>query len=143
MSVHRLLRHKGNYVPFIRSTASIRDVIDKLDVDDVGALVVTDDDQTILGLISERDIVRGLQKHGDGALNMQVTDLMTKDVFTCEIADPLSDVMALMDKHQFRHVPITDSGRVCGIIHMLDVVKYRLDEINREAEALKDYVGRA
>lgn len=143
MSVRRLLKHKGNYVPFIRSAASIRDVIEKLDIDDVGALVVTDDDQTILGLISERDIVRGLQKHGDGALNLQVTDLMTKGVITCDVSDPLSDVMTLMDKHQFRHVPITDAGRLCGIIHMLDVVKYRLDEIRCEAEALKDYVGRA
>lgn len=144
MTVQKLLKGKGNYVPFTRSTASIRDVIDKLDVDDVGALVVTDDDQTILGLISERDIVRGLQKHGDAALDMQVADLMTKEVYTCDISDSLNRVMALMDEHQFRHVPITDCGRLCGIIHMLDVVKYRLDEIKSEADALKEYVvGRA
>lgn len=140
MTIRQLLKNKGTYVPSIRSNASVRDVLDKLDLDDVGALVVTDDDENIVGLISERDIVRGLQKDGIATIDASVRRLMSNVVYTCDINDPLSNVLELMDKHQFRHVPIRDGQRLCGIINMLDVVKYRLQEIQHEAEALKAYV---
>ena len=144
MTVRRLLKDKGSYVPSIPSQACVREVIAKLDLDDVGALIVTDDDQKILGLISERDIVRALQMHGTSAVDMPVKRLMSRLVYTCDVNEPLSSVLELMNKHQIRHVPITADGNLCGIINMLDVVKYRLQEIHAEAEALKAYVaGRA
>jgi CBS domain-containing protein len=141
MTIRRLLKDKGAYVPSIRSDATVRDVLDKLDLDNAGALVVTDDDERILGLVSERDIVRGLQKDGIATIDAPVRGLMSNVVYTCDIHEPLSNVLELMDKHQFRHVPIKDGHRLCGIINMLDVVKYRLNELQGEAEALKAYVS--
>lgn len=141
MTIKRLLKGKGTYVPSIPSQATIRDVIKQLDLDNAGALVVTDDDQRILGLISERDIVRAMQVHGTAAVEMPVRQLMSSIVHSCDVNEPLSNVLELMNRHQIRHVPITADGNLCGIINMLDVVKYRLEEIRLEADALKDYVA--
>jgi CBS domain-containing protein len=141
MTIRQLLKNKGSYVPSIRTDASVREVLDKLDVDNAGALVVTDDSENIVGLISERDIVRGLQKDGIATVDAPVRRLMSNVVYTCDVNDPLSNVLELMDTHQFRHVPIRDGHRLCGIINMLDVVKFRLQEIQCEAEALKAYVA--
>jgi CBS domain-containing protein len=140
MTIKRLLKNKGAYVPSIPSQATVREVIKQLDLDNAGALVVTDDDQRILGLISERDIVRALQLHGTAAVDMPVRQLMSTVVHSCDVGEPLSNVLELMDHHQIRHVPITAGGNLCGIINMLDVVKYRLEEIRTEADALKAYV---
>ena len=72
---------------------------------------------------------------------MPLGEVMTRDVVTCDIGEPLEKILNLMDRHQIRHIPITDRGNLCGIINMLDVVKYRLREIQTEAEALKEYVA--
>lgn len=144
MTVKRLLDGKGSFVPSIRSNTRLRDVVDQLELDDAGALVVTDDDKRILGLISERDIVRGLKSFGREVLDKPVSKLMSSKVITCDIGEPLALVLELMDRHQIRHVPITQHGDLCGIITMLDVAKYRLGELQTEADALKAYVsGRA
>ncbi|NNF79893.1 MAG: CBS domain-containing protein [Rhizobiales bacterium] len=143
MTVHRLLEGKGYLVPFIRSDTKVKDVIDQLEVDDVGALVVTDDNLQILGIISERDIVRAMKSIGGKVVDVPVADVMTKDVITCDHSEPLSRILELMDEHQIRHVPVVKDDRLCGIINMLDVVKYRLGELEREAEALKAYVAGA
>ncbi len=141
MTIKRLLKNKGAYVPSTPLHATVRDVIKKLDLDDAGALVVTDDDQRILGLISERNIVRALQIHGTAAVDLPVHQVMSQVVHSCDVNEPLSNVLELMDRHQIHHVPITANGNLCGIINMLDVVKYRLEEIHNEAEALKAYVA--
>lgn len=141
MTVRRLLDGKGSFVPSIRSNTRLSDVVDQLELDDAGALIVTDDDKQILGLISERDIVRGLKTFGRKVLDKPVGELMSSDVVTCDIEEPLSHVLELMDRHQIRHVPVTQRGALCGIITMLDVAKYRLGELQSEAEALKAYVS--
>lgn len=141
MTVRRLLNEKGSFVPSIRSNARLSDVVDQLELDDAGALVVTDDDKNILGLISERDIVRGMKTYGRDVLDRPISSLMSSNVITCDIGEPLSRVLELMNEHQIRHVPITRSGELCGIITMLDVVKYRLAELESEANALKAYVS--
>lgn len=143
MTIRNLLKSKGSYVPSIGSDATVRHVLDQLDLDDAGALVVTDDEEKILGIISERDIVRALKTQGLSALDQPARTLMSNVVRTCDINEPISRVLELMDKHQFRHVPITSNNQLCGIIHMLDVVKYRLGEIKAEADALKAYVAGA
>ncbi len=143
MTIRNLLKSKGSYVPSIGSDATVRHVLEQLDLDDAGALVVTDDEEKILGIISERDIVRALKTQGLGAFDQPARTLMSNVVHTCDIDEPLSRVLELMDEHQFRHVPITSNSRLCGIIHMLDVVKHRLVEIKAEADALKTYVAAA
>ena len=141
MTVRRLLEAKGNFVPFIRSDTNLGDVLDQLDIDEAGALVVTDDNLRVLGIISERDIVRGLKSKGRAILDSPVTDVMTSNVIVCDYGQPISTILELMDKHQVRHIPIMKNDQLCGIINMLDLVKYRLRELEIEANALKDYVA--
>lgn len=141
MSVQTLLRSKGRFVPIISSDVTIADVIDKLEVDKAGALVVTDDNQNILGLITERDIARGLKSFGRNVVDRPVADLMTRRVHTCDVNQSVEDVLRLMDDKQVQYVPITKNGQLFGIINMLDLVKYRLSEIDAEARALKAYVA--
>ena len=144
MSVRLLLKGKGSFVPVIRSDLSLNDVINQLDVDKVGALVVTDDHSRILGIITERDIARGLKNHGRNVVDKPLRDLMTRDVISVDMNESLTKVLGLMDHYQIHYLPVTERGVLSGIINMLDLVKYRLAEIEMEAKALKDYVaGRA
>lgn len=139
MSVKCLLSGKGNFVPVIRSDLALSDVIDQLQIDEAGALVVTDDNSTILGIVTERDIARGLKRYGRDVVDRPLKELMTKDVISVDINEPLSTVFEVMDQHQIHYVPVTERGSLCGIINMLDLVKYRLAEIETEANALKTY----
>ncbi|BAQ17317.1 CBS domain-containing protein [Methyloceanibacter caenitepidi] len=144
MSVKRLIKGKGSFVPVIKSDLTLNDVINQLDIDDVGALVVTDDSSEILGIITERDIAQGLKAHGRDVVDRPLRELMTHDVVSVDIGAPLSRVLELMDEHQIHYIPVTEDGTLAGIINMLDLVKYRLGEMEMEANALKDYVaGRA
>ena len=140
MTVRRLLAGKQAGVALIPPDVRVQDVINQLETDDVSALVVSDDGRRILGIISAGDIVRGLKTFGRDVVDRPLSDLMTRNVVSCDIGEPMSRIYELMDLHQIRHVPITQSGELCGIINMLDVVKYRLDEIKAEAEAMKDYI---
>ena len=141
MTVRALLAGKRAYVSVIRSDVRVQDVIDQLEADDVGALVVTDDNETILGIVSAGDIVRGLKTFGRNVVDRAIGDLMTRHVICCDIGESMVRIYELMDQHQIRHVPITRNGALCGIINMLDVVKYRLDEIKAEADAMKAYIA--
>jgi signal-transduction protein with cAMP-binding, CBS, and nucleotidyltransferase domain len=141
MSIQALLNTKGRFVPIISSSVSISDVIDKLEVDKAGALVVTDDDAAILGIVTERDIVRGLKRFGRNVVDKPVAELMTSIVHTCDVGQPVEDVLRLMDERQIQFVPVTKNGMLHGIINMLDLVKHRLAEIDAEAAAMKAYVS--
>ena len=140
MSVQALLKEKGRFVPIISSDVTMRDVIDKLEIDKAGALVITDDDHEILGIITERDIARGLKAFGRNVVDKPVRELMSRKVWTCDVTQPLECVLRLMDEHQVQYIPITKDGALYGIINMLDLVKYRLAQIDAEAAALKAYV---
>jgi CBS domain-containing protein len=143
MSIQSLLKEKGRFVPIISSNVRVSDVIDKLEVDKAGALVVTDDNQRILGIITERDIARGLKTYGRNVVDKPVSELMSRVVRTCDVNQSVDDVLRLMDDHQIQFVPITKDGFLYGIINMLDLVRYRLAQIDAEAAALKAYVSGA
>jgi CBS domain-containing protein len=140
MTVRQLLKKKGTFVPVIRSDVTLKDVIDQLKIDEAGALVVTDDNQTMLGIITERDIARGLKCHGRDVIDRPLKDLMSRDVISVDIGEPITNVLELMDRHQIHYLPVTENGTLAGIINMLDLVRYRLGEIELEANALKAYV---
>lgn len=140
MSIQALLNAKGRFVPIISSNVSVDDVINKLEIDKAGALVVTDDNQTILGIITERDIARGLKAFGRNVVDKSVGELMTRNVETCDVNQSVEAVLRLMDERQIQYVPITKNGALYGIINMLDLVKYRLSQIDAEAAALRAYV---
>jgi CBS domain-containing protein len=144
MSVRRLIKEKGTFVPVIKSDLTLGDAINQLDIDNVGGLVVTDDNSQILGIITERDIARGLKSYGRNVVDRPLRELMTKDVITIDINESLTMVLQLMDQHQIHYLPVTENGSLRGMINMLDLVKYRLGEIEMEANALREYVaGRA
>lgn len=141
MTVRKLLGSKGNFVPFIRPDSTIADAIEILRAGDTGALVVTEDEINIRGIITERDIVRSLSTNGQDDLRKRVVDVMSQDVITCDLSQPITSILQLMDEHQIHQVPITENGELRGIINMLDLVKYRLSELEFEADSLKQYVS--
>jgi CBS domain-containing protein len=139
-----MLGQKGDKVTTVRPGATIDTALHKLKLDGVGALVVSEDDQTVAGIISERDIVRGLPDHGAALLSMKVSELMTQSVKTCAPDDKIQDIMSEMTRSRFRHIPVVSDGKLCGIISIGDVVKNRLEELETETHVLRDYiVGRS
>jgi len=139
MTVERILKEKGNHAPTVAPDAKIANVIAALESEDVGALVVSVDGQHIDGIISERDVVRGLLSFGPRVLEHEVRDLMTKNVITCTASDRVALVLAQMDNQKIRHVPVVDHGKLVGIVSILDIVKLKLDEIQTEADAIREY----
>ncbi len=140
MKVHAMLSAKGHEVATTLPETVISTVIRKLKLEGVGALVVSEDGEHVVGIISERDVVRGLAEHGAELLDMRVADLMTKNVKTCSPEDDLKHVMTEMTRSRIRHLPVTEDGRMCGIVSIGDVVKTRLDELETETSALRDYI---
>lgn len=142
MNVETVLRSKGTQVHTTTSDASIATVVERLKLFGVGALVVCDDGEHVDGIVSERDVVRGLAAHGAALLEMRASELMTQLVATCRHDDEIAEIMSVMTARRIRHVPVVEDGRLAGMISIGDVVKSRLDEIEREAEALREYIAR-
>ena len=138
MKVQAMLDAKGSEVATTRPDATIATAIGILKQEGIGALVVTDSGGDLAGIISERDIVRGLVDHGGDLLEMPVAELMTRSVKTCGPDHNANDVMAEMTRSRIRHLPVLDGGRLCGIISIGDVVKHRLDELEMETNVLRD-----
>ena len=142
MKVRDILSHKGRDVVTIRPDSSLTTVIHRLALERIGAMVVSDDGSRVLGIISERDIVRVLAERGAEALepNLKVEEVMTRHVTTCGLDDGVKDAMALMTQRRFRHLPVVEDGRMIGIISIGDVVKNRLEEVELEATVLREYI---
>ena len=144
MKVSDILGSKGNVVSTIRPEAAISTVVRRLKLEGIGALVVSEDERKVSGILSERDIVRALVDHGDDLMQMRVSDLMTRTVKTCPPNATVTEVMAEMTRSRIRHLPVVNDEGLCGIISIGDVVKNRLDELQTEANVLRDYiVGRS
>ena len=144
MNVQAMLAAKGSQVATTQPDAAISSVILKLKLEGVGALVVSEDAEHVVGIISERDIVRGLADHGAGLLDMPVADLMTREVKTSTPDADIKQIMSEMTRSRIRHLPVLEDGRLCGIVSIGDVVKTRLDELETETSVLRDYiVGRS
>ncbi len=141
MTIRAILKTKGAAVPTVASGVNIRDVLQRLEEEDVGALVVTDDGERIKGIVSERDIVRGLRLTGDDVLDADVEDLMTTDVVTCKADDKIAAVMAMMLANRIRHVPVVDGKTLAGFISVRDIIKQRLDEVQADADAMQKYIS--
>lgn len=140
MHVRDVLSVKGDRVITIKPEATIGATSQLLAQHRIGAALVTDSAGDIVGILSERDIVRGLAQHGAAVAALSVADLMTRSVRTCAPDDTIADIMGVMTAHRFRHLPVIEDGRVAGIVSIGDVVKYRLDEAKLEVDSLRDYV---
>ncbi len=106
----------------------------------IGALVVVEGSGEIVGIISERDIVRGMALHGTAVADLKVRDLMTSSVLVCSPEDSVGDLMGTMTNNRIRHLPVMDNGRLAGIITIGDVVKSCLDETTMQVDSLREYV---
>lgn len=139
MRVHDLLEAKGTAVRTIEPTATVRALAHSLKSAGVGAMVVRNEDHTIAGIVTERDIARGVADFGPDLSRMSVAELMTKDVITCRPEDSVSFVARLMTQRRIRHVPVVVDGKLMGLISIGDALAHRVDEVQLEANVLRDY----
>lgn len=141
MNVKAILKTKGAMVETIRPDSTLGAAIDALAHKRIGVLVVSDDGETIRGIISERDIVTGLAKHGASLLDMPVSSMMTQTVKTCSPQESVTDVMEMMTNRRIRHIPVIQNDKLHGIVSIGDAVKHRLSELETEAGHLRDYIA--
>ncbi len=139
MRVREILRSKGDTVYQISPSASLADVVDRLVRFNCGSLLVAEGD-TIIGIITERDILRASAAHRTHLDQFSVRDHMTRDLVTGHPDDEVSSVMGLMTRHRIRHLPIMDQGRLAGLISIGDVVKSQFDALAIENHYLKTYI---
>ncbi len=142
MTVQRLLdTQKSVERNFVSPDASIRDVLGVLAARNVGAVVVSSDGNRVEGIISERDIVRGLTEFGAELLDKAARDLMTEDVVTCVVTDRAAGIMAVMVSKHMRHVPVVEDGRFVSMLSIRDLLHLRLTEVQSEADAMRSYIA--
>lgn len=137
MHIGHILNLKGWHVITLAPGAKISDAAALLATENIGIAVIVDDDSAIQGVISERDIVRGVTRHGAELLNMPVEALMSTEIITCTPETSVRDVLQLMAANEFRHVPIMKDEKVAGVVSMRDVVDTRLGELETENESLR------
>jgi CBS domain-containing protein len=140
MTVSIILAGKGRDVVTIEPNATLAAAVELLAEKRIGAVVIVGADRRIVGILSERDIVRALAEQGRKALDEPVSAAMTRKVSTCHERETISSIMERMTLGKFRHVPVVDQGRLAGIISIGDVVKHRLSEVERDSAALRDYI---
>jgi CBS domain-containing protein len=140
MTVSIILAGKGRDVVTIEPNATLAGAVELLAEKRIGAVVIVGADRRIVGILSERDIVRALAEQGRKALDEPVSAAMTRKVSTCHERETISSIMERMTLGKFRHVPVVDQGRLAGIISIGDVVKHRLSEVERDSAALRDYI---
>jgi len=143
MTVKAILSRKGSDVVTIAPTANLSEAVKLLAERRIGAVIVTGADNRVAGILSERDIVRALGERGADALGDNIAAVMTRKVTTCVETDTVSDIMERMTTGKFRHVPVVEQGRLAGVISIGDVVKFRVEEIERESDALREYIATA
>lgn len=143
MNVKAILAAKGGEVVTIEPTADLAAATQLLSANRIGAVLIRGAGGHIAGILSERDIVRALSQHGSAALALPVGQVMTREVMTCTEDETIGDVMERMTAGKFRHLPVVNKGKLVGLISIGDVVKQRVDEIEHESEALKDYIRTA
>lgn len=139
MHVQAILGNKGGTVVSIQPQATIAEACRLFAEHRIGAVLVMEDDR-VVGVFSERDTVRALAQHGGRALDIPLSEVMTRDVLTCSPEDSIDDIMGVMTACRVRHLPVVEEGRLIGIISIGDVVKYRLEQAALEVDSLREYV---
>ena len=139
MRVADILKAKGAAVHTVRPDESVKHLAHRLRVEGVGAMIVSENGTAVDGIVSERDIVLGLAEHGADVMGMKAADLMTKAVVTCGLNDTIAHVAKVMTQKRIRHLPVTEAGKLAGIVSIGDVVKHRMDELEMESNVLRDY----
>jgi CBS domain-containing protein len=141
MSVRAILKEKGQRVVTVAQATTIREVVATLSREKIGVVVVSDDGSSVAGILSERDIVKGLQAHGVKLLDLTARDLMTRSFTAAKLDMPILHVLDVMTQGRFRHMPVVDNGKLAGLVSIGDAVKARLDILESEAQHLKEYIA--
>ena len=140
MSAKNILATKGDHVALIGTEATVSAALDELARHNIGALVVSDDGDHIEGILSERDVARGLSEHGRDLRDWSVGEVMTRDVATCRLDDTIADLMAVMTERRTRHIPVVADERIVGIVSIGDAVKSRVDELETLHDQMVNYI---
>ncbi|GAA3900346.1 CBS domain-containing protein [Sphingomonas limnosediminicola] len=142
MTIAAVLRTKGSEVETIAADASLSDAVRQLGEKRIGALLVTEADR-IAGIMSERDIIYCLRSHGAEVLDWPVSRVMSAPAITTESSAEVLSALALMTQRRIRHLPVVDDGKLKGIVSIGDLVKHRMERIEAEAEAMREYIQSA
>ncbi len=143
MTVEHILQNKGRDVISIAPQRTLADAARLLSERRIGAVVVCEPERPVLGILSERDIVRAVAGRGGQALQEPVSSQMTREVVTCTRQSAINDVMEIMTRGKFRHVPVVENGKLTGIVSIGDIVKHRLAEVEAETAAMREYIATA
>ncbi len=142
MHIESILTAKGSEVKTIKPDARVADAVQRMRNERVSALVVSEDGSTIAGIVSDRGIMNAIADDGIGVMERQIGSIMTQKVFTCQRGDRVASIMAMMTSRRIRHIPVVDGeGQLTGIVSIGDVVKHHLDEIQQEADGLRQYIS--
>ncbi|NDW03264.1 CBS domain-containing protein [Jiella pacifica] len=141
MTVDQILKAKGGEVFTLQPEVTLAEVVNVLAERRIGAIVLLDDAGHVAGIVSERDVVRVLAKFGAEILNKPIGEAMTVKVKTCTRDTGIDEVLSIMTKGRFRHLPVIDAGRLAGIVSIGDVVKLKIEEAEREAAQMREYIA--
>lgn len=141
MNVAAILKSKGREVVTAGPNTPLLDIAETLGAHGIGCVVITGADGKVVGIVSERDIVREIGRAGAKVLKEPVAACMTKSVVTCREADTIDRLMAEMTAHRFRHMPVVERSRLCGLVSIGDVVRMRIAEAEMEAAAMREYIA--
>lgn len=140
MFVSDILSRKGGLVYTITPGTSVAQVAQQLSTRRIGSVLVLDAESSVIGIVSERDLVRAFASHGSAAMEFEARNVMTRDVVTCDPDDSIDHVMEQMTRGRFRHLPVVRRGELLGLVSIGDVVKARLEDAEHETEALRAYI---
>lgn len=141
MRISDVLRQKGTTVATVRPGATVRQLLTTLREHNIGATVVTTDGDAVVGIVSERDIVRNLDERGADLLDAKVSEIMTRGVLTCGPDDTVDSLAETMTERRIRHMPVLDHGRLAGIVSIGDVVKSHIRQLETDREQLESYIA--
>lgn len=141
MRIADVLRRKGSSVATVSPTMSVRELVDVLGEHNIGAAVVTDGQRGVVGIVSERDVVRRLRDRGPDLLNAAVAEIMTVDVLHCAPEDTVDQLAETMTERRIRHMPVLVDGQLTGIVSIGDVVKSRISQLEADREQLESYIS--
>ena len=139
MFVSDILSQKGGAVFTVSPTASVAEISQQLSARRIGSVLVLDADGSVAGIVSERDLVRALARHGAKAMELEARQVMTREVVTCGEHTPVDEIMELMTKGRFRHLPVIEDNSLVGIVSIGDIVKHHIAEVELEVSAMRGY----
>ncbi len=141
MTVASILKNKPTEVFSLTPKQTVAEAVAMLSAKKIGAAIVSDAGGSLVGILSERDVVRGLGEQGPEVLQSLVSDLMTRNVQTCSVSETSDGLMRRMTDGRFRHLPVVEDGNVIGVVSIGDIVKSRISQLESETEAMREYIA--